>query len=143
MYVYLGGWDPRTCKYLGPPPFTSHKDAIWKRVHNPILGDLVIGATYEDAKVEQAFLIYTPPKFDSEWVETPEKKWWFLETIFPFLLGPSIFSGASCQISGGYVQQPLFVGVMDFFERHFFEASVTLEGERSHENLPGDSPGHL
>ena len=28
---------PRTCKWLGSPPFISHETAIWKGSHNPIL----------------------------------------------------------------------------------------------------------
>ena len=37
----IGCWKihPRTCKWLGSPPFISHKKPIWKG-NNPYLGDL-------------------------------------------------------------------------------------------------------
>ena len=40
-YPTLGGWAPRTCKWLGSPPFISHKKPIWKG-SNPILRGLTI-----------------------------------------------------------------------------------------------------
>ena len=50
------------------------------------LGDLVIGATYEDAKVEQAFPIYTPPKFKQRVGWNPWKKMMVFgdDLSFPF-----------------------------------------------------------
>lgn len=88
------------------------------------LGDLVIGATYEDAKVEQAFPIYTSPRsLYCEWVETPEKKMMVFGDDLSFPFGSQyIFRGELSNFRWVCSTAPLCWGD-GFFQTSSLEAS--------------------